>query len=142
MKSKKKETDWVAKRDNCRSPETSTLGVEYAGQKPGAKMLISSAKEVDAMLRRIPKGKALSVAEFRAQLAVEAGADFTCPLTAGIFLRIAAEAAWQEHQHGASLDEVSPFWRVVNPKLPIAKKLACGVGFVRQQRALEGLPEA
>ena len=66
-------------------------------------------------------------------------ADFTCPLTAGIFLRIAAELAWEQHQAGKSLTAITPFWRIVDAKSPAAKKLACGVDFIVKQRRREGL---
>ncbi len=60
-------------------------------------------------------------------------------LTAGIFLRIAAELAWEQHQSGRPLDQITPFWRVIEPKAPLAKKLACGIAFLTRQRKLEGL---
>jgi len=104
-------------------------------------MLISSPADVHAQLRKIRKGRGLTPAEFRERLAADASADFTCPLTAGIFLRIAAEAAWQEFQNGAALAKIAPFWRVIDSSQPLAKKLACGAAFIGKQRRAEGLAE-
>ena len=56
-------------------------------------------------------------------------------ITTGIFLRMAAEYALQEMSQGK--DEVMPFWRVVDPKSPLAKKLPCGPEFIVSQRAAE-----
>ena len=56
--------------------------------------------------------------ELRAHLARESGADFTDPMTAGIFVSI---AAWASHQR--SEDKI-PYWRTLkaggelNPKYP------------------------
>jgi hypothetical protein len=140
-KKPRKLKDWVAKRDDCRPAEVSVIGIAYAGRKPGERMLVSSPADVHAQLRKIKKGRSMTPVEFREQLAAAGGADFACPLTAGIFLRIASEAAWQELQNGVALEKVAPFWRVVDASQPIAKKLACGVDFIRTRRRAEGLAE-
>lgn len=140
-RSPRKPADWVAKRDGCRPADVSVLGISFAGHQPGEKMLISSPVDVHRQLRKIRKGRNLTPAQFRERLAAAATADFTCPLTAGIFLRIAAEAAWQEHENGAAIEDIAPFWRVVDSSHPLAKKLACGVEFIRTRRRAEGLEE-
>jgi hypothetical protein len=85
-------------------------------------MLIPTPKLVDELIRRVPKGKLATVSELRRKLAFDFKADVTCPLTTGIFLRIAAEAAEEDRAQGRK--RVTPYWRVVkddgtfNPKLP------------------------
>jgi alkylated DNA nucleotide flippase Atl1 len=85
-------------------------------------MLIPTPKLVDELIRKIPKGKLATVSELRRKLAADFKADVTCPLTTGIFVRIAAEAAEEDRTHGRK--RVTPYWRVVkddgtfNPKLP------------------------
>jgi len=85
-------------------------------------MLIPTPKLVDEMIRKIPKGKLVTVSELRRKLAFDFKADVTCPLTTGIFVRIAAEAAEEDRNHGRK--RITPYWRVVkddgtfNPKLP------------------------
>ena len=44
-------------------------------------------------------------------LALRYGADYTCPLTTGIFLRVVGEAA--EEERAARGGDVAPYWRVV-----------------------------
>ena len=88
----------------------------------GSTMLIPTPKLVDELVRKIPKGKLATVSELRRKLATKFKADVTCPLTTGIFLRIAAEAAEEDRANGRK--RVTPYWRVVkddgalNPKFP------------------------
>ena len=90
------------------------------------KMLIPTPLLVDELVRRIPKGKLVTVSELRRKLAADFGADVTCPLTTGIFLRIAAEAAEEDRANGRR--RITPYWRVVkddgslNPKFPGGEK--------------------
>src|SRR6266850_2892557 len=57
------------------------------------RMLVPRPLDVDAEMRRVRKGRLTTVSCLRARLAQRAGADHACPLTTGIFMRIAAEAA-------------------------------------------------
>ena len=66
-------------------------------------------------------------------------ADKTCPVTTGIFLRIVSEASYMELKQGKVIDEVTPFWRIVNPKSKLANKLECGIEFIEKQRENEGI---
>ena len=81
----------------------------------GEKMLISSPEKISEFIFKIPKGSYLSIKELRRGLALKAGADNTCPVTTGIFLRMAIE----QHKD----DENFPYWRVVDEKHPVVKKL-------------------
>ena len=96
------------------------------------KMLISSPEEISEFIYAIPKGSFLSIKELRQGLAVKAGADKTCPVTTGIFLRMAIE------QHK---DDVNfPYWRVVDEKHPVVKKLNLDGSQIKKKRVNEGLP--
>ncbi|MEW6034509.1 MAG: MGMT family protein [Chloroflexota bacterium] len=75
------------------------------------RMLVPKPLDVDAVMRRIGEGKLVTVTQVRERLAREYGADFTCPLTTGIFMRIAAEAAEEDLEAGRT--PVTPYWRVV-----------------------------
>ena len=84
----------------------------------GSRMLLAPPLAYDALMRRVPAGKVTTTGELRACLARENGADFTDPMTAGIFVSI---AAWASHQR--SEDKI-PYWRTLkaggelNPKYP------------------------
>ena len=85
-------------------------------------MLIPTPKLIDAMIRMVPKGKLVTVSELRRKLARDFRTDVTCPLTTGIFVRIAAEAAEEDRANGKK--RIAPYWRVIkddgsmNPKFP------------------------
>ncbi len=76
----------------------------------------------------------------RRELAAMHGADAACPVSTAIFLRTVAEAAWDEIEAGKPASEVAPFWRVVDPKSPLARKLRAGADWIEQQRAAERAP--
>ena len=88
------------------------------------KMLIPRPLDVDSLMRRVPKGRLATVEQIRERLAEDFGADFTCPLTAGIFIRIAAEAAEEDLSSGQK--EITPYWRVVKADGSLNEKLPGG----------------
>ncbi len=89
------------------------------------KMLIPRPIDVDAMMRKIEKGKLATVDQIRDRLAKDCLADFTCPLTAGIFMRIAAEAAEEDLRYGEK--QITPYWRVVKADGSLNEKFPGGV---------------
>ncbi|MBS1700391.1 MAG: hypothetical protein JST12_01915 [Armatimonadetes bacterium] len=131
---------WREKLNNGKQPAIEVLDKPYAGAGPGDRMLIPTPMQVDAYMRSIPKGEARTLQEMNKALATEAGADVSCPMCCGIFVRIASEAAHDELVEGKSESEVTPFWRMIPPKAPIRKKLTFDVGLVDRLRKEEGLP--
>ena len=138
MCSQKRKT-WQEKLDIERKPVIEKADKDFAGVKAGQLMLIPTPQLVDAYIRQIPKGKEVDTSTIRKDLAAEYHAEVTCPLTTGIFLRIAAEAAYQAYEKGAPPDEITPFWRAIGEKSPTAKKLTFGTAFLKEQRRKEGL---
>lgn len=128
---------WIEKRDLDKSPIVKVLDKSFADMFEGEKMFIATPKLVDAYIRSIPFGSTVELSTMRKDLALEHQADKTCPVTSGIFLRIVAEAAFEELNAGKKLDEITPFWRMVDPTSKVASKLTCGQDFIRQQRQLE-----
>ena len=84
----------------------------------GDRMYFAPPIDYDRAMRRVPRGMVTTVGEIRAFFAREAGADFTEPITAGVFVSIAAWASFQRQA-----DE-TPYWRTLkaggelNPKYP------------------------
>ena len=85
-------------------------------------MVIPAPREVDALMKRVPRGKVTTINELRAALAKQHKADFACPITTGIFSWIAAHAAAEDAAAGRK--RVTPYWRTLktggelNPKYP------------------------
>ncbi|UCG50139.1 MAG: MGMT family protein [Phycisphaerales bacterium] len=88
----------------------------------GRRVLVPTPLLVDGVIRKVGKRKLITVNQIRERLAGDFEADSTCPLTTGIFVRIAAEAAEEDREAGKK--RVTPYWRVLkgdgslNPKFP------------------------
>ncbi|MCU0949992.1 MAG: hypothetical protein MUC68_02755 [Burkholderiaceae bacterium] len=122
-------------------PHTVRLDKAFAGVPAGARLLISSLRELQAFLHTNTRaGEFWPIQQLRRELARAHAADAACPVSTSIFLRIVAEAAWDAMQAGASAADVAPFWRVIEPDSPLAKKLRCGPQWIAQQRAAESTP--
>lgn len=88
-------------------------------------MLIARPLDIDALVRRIRKGRVATMGQIRKRLAHDAGADFTCPLTTGIFLRLVAEAAEEDRAVGVA--RIAPYWRVIRDNGELIDKFPGGV---------------
>lgn len=128
---------WHEKMQTRTEPEITPLDKPFAGFPAGAMLLISTPLEIQEVVAAVPKGKAITTLEIRQQLAKKHRADVTCPLTTGIFLRIVAEAALVDEASGKK--RITPFWRAIDPKSPLAKKLSCGPEYVKRRREEEGI---
>ena len=112
----------VQKRDGARAPEVKRLDQALSPQFPAGAMLIASPLTVAEAVEQVPAGRVITMGGLRAQLAERYGAEYTCPLTTGIFLRIAAEAAVEEGDGGRQ----TPYWRVVRDDGRLLDKLPGG----------------
>jgi len=115
---------WHEKLNNGQKPKIIELPPEAWKKMGGATMLVSTPWDVDAMIRTVPKGKLITSAQLRAKLAAKAGAECACPISTGIFVRIAAEAAEEDRAEGKS--RVTPYWRVIKPDGRLNEKLPGG----------------
>lgn len=85
----------------------------------GNRMYFAPPVDYDNVMRKVPWGKVITVREIRDYFARLSGADFTEPITAGIFISIAAWASYQR-----SGNDETPYWRTLkangelNPKYP------------------------
>jgi hypothetical protein len=138
-KSRKVPQSWQGKLYASNTVVVKPAPTDIAGMKAGQVMLVPTPQLIEAFVRAIPKGEAMDVKTMRAALATTHRAEVTCPIYTGYHLRTVAEAAYEQHQMGAPLAEIAPFWRVIDVKTPTAKRLACGTEFVRRQRVAEGL---
>jgi len=88
-------------------------------------VVIPAPLEVDAMMRKVPEGKLVTINEIRAALAKKHKATIGCPMTTGIFAWIAANAAEEQRQEGKK--DITPFWRTLKIKGVINAKYPGGV---------------
>ena len=113
---------WREKMDNPNLPKVVDIPPNWQSRSGRGTMLVPSPHQVESLIRSVRKGRLITVAEIREILAAQHMTDIACPLTTGIFVRIAAEAAEEDAQAGKS--RITPYWRVVkddgslNPKFP------------------------
>jgi hypothetical protein len=85
-------------------------------------VVIPTPLEVDAFMRRVPRGRLTTVEAIRVALARRHRATIGCPITTGIFALIAARAAQEDAAEGKT--RITPYWRTlksageINPKYP------------------------
>ena len=85
-------------------------------------VVIPAPMEVDEIMRKVSRGRLVTINEIRAALARRHKATIGCPITTGIFASIAAKAAQEQRQEGKK--DITPYWRtlksggVINPKYP------------------------
>lgn len=110
------------------------LDKDFADMKKGQSMYISSPEEVASYIQGLPYGETRTPKEMRADLALHAGADVTCPVSTGIFLRLAIEDVLTMF---AIEESPLPFWRVVDEKHAVLKKLGLLPDTIAKMRRLE-----
>jgi alkylated DNA nucleotide flippase Atl1 len=125
-----------AQRDRAQPARVEDVTVARAGY-PVGRMLVTSPLEVDAVVRRIPEGRVLTIGELRANLARNHRADYTCPETTATCLRIVAEAAVEERAGGKA--GTAPWWRVVKDDGLLMDDLPGGVEAQARRLAEDGV---
>jgi len=74
-------------------------------------VVIPAPIEVDEIMRKVPRGKLITINEIRAILAQKHGATIGCPITTGIFAWVAAHAAAEAATQGKQ--NITPYWRTL-----------------------------
>jgi hypothetical protein len=98
--------------------------------------VIPAPREVDAAMRKIPRGKLTTIDALRKALAKKHGATIACPITTGIFAWIAAHAADEAEAEGAR--RITPYWRTLKTGGELNPKYPGGVKALRTRLAAEG----
>ena len=84
----------------------------------GDNMYFAPPMDYDEIMKKIPYGKLITIGNIRDYFAKKNNADFTDPITAGIFTSIVAWASFQRNE------DKTPYWRTLknngelNPKYP------------------------
>jgi alkylated DNA nucleotide flippase Atl1 len=99
-------------------------------------VVIPSPREVDEIMRSVPKGKVITIQEIRSRLARRHNATIGCPLTTGIFAWIAAHAADEEAREGKKM--ITPYWRTLKSGGALNEKYPGGIEDQRAKLESEG----
>lgn len=98
----------------------------------GDKMYFAPPIDYDNIMKQVPYGKVLTVNKIREYFAKEHEADFTEPMTAGIFVNIAAWASYQRQE------DKTPYWRTLKAKGELNDKYPGGVETQKELLEKEG----
>lgn len=99
-------------------------------------MVIPAPIEVDAIMKKVPAGKLITINEIRELLAKRHKVDIACPITTGIFAWIAAHAAAEEEADGKK--GITPYWRTLKTGGDLNPKYPGGVAALQMRLEAEG----
>lgn len=98
----------------------------------GSKMYFAPPIDYDRVMKRIPYGKLMTVGKIREYFAKQNHADFTEPITAGIFVSI---VAWASEQR---TEDKTPYWRTLKAKGELNAKYPGGIEAQKEKLEAEG----
>ena len=98
----------------------------------GDRMYFAPPCFYDEVMKTIPFGKLTTVGEIRKYFAKKNDADFTDPITAGIFTSIVAWASVQRKENE------TPYWRTLKNNGELNPKYPEGIEFQKQKLESEG----
>jgi hypothetical protein len=99
-------------------------------------MVIPAPTEVDAIMKKVPRRKLITINEIRAVLAGRHQVSIACPITTGIFAWIAAHAA--EEAAAAGQKKVTPYWRTLKSGGQLNEKYPGGIPNLKRRLRAEG----
>lgn len=98
----------------------------------GTQMYFAPPIDYDTVMKRIPFGKVITIGKIREYFAKENNADFTEPITAGVFVSIAAWASYQRS------DNETPYWRTLKANGELNVKYPGGIQAQKEKLEAEG----
>jgi len=120
-------------RDNKDMPKYQTITDKKSIEKYGGdRMYFAPPIDYDTVMKMVPLGKVITVGKIREYFAEKSGADFTEPITAGVFVSI---AAWASHQR---TNDKTPFWRTLKANGELNEKYPGGVMAQKEKLEAEG----
>lgn len=120
-------------RDSKDMPKFQTITDRKSIEKySGSKMFFAPPIEYDRIMKQIPYGKVITVGKIREYFARQNGADFTDPITAGIFVSI---AAWASDQRS---EDETPYWRTLKANGELNPKYPGGIEAQKEKLEAEG----
>ncbi len=127
---------WTEKlEDNIDLPRVEKITKKMRKTWGSGTMIIPAPKEVDEIMKNVPEGNVITINEIRTALAKKHGATICCPITTGIFARIAASAAGGQR---GKTERATPYWRTLRAGGVINEKYPGGVGGQKRFSEKEG----
>ena len=119
-------------------PKVEFIGMDnkMARRMGSGHMVIAAPLEYDEVMRQIPQGRLITSDQIRSYLAAKHHADFTCQLTAGIFINIAANASQERENEGKK--NITPYWRTLKKGGELNEKYPGGIEQQKMLLEMEG----
>jgi hypothetical protein len=128
---------WRRRAAKPRTAKRVTLDAPFAGLAKGTVLYIGTPAILEEYLASIPPGETRTLQRLRRDIARANRCQAMCPVSTALFLRMIAEVAWDEICDGRAAGEVIPFWRVIAPGSPIARRLRVPESWLRARLELE-----
>ncbi|MDO4541336.1 MAG: MGMT family protein [Bacillota bacterium] len=128
----KKDFNAMLRRDNGMPKVQIVTDEKTIAKYGGEKMYFAPPIAYDEIMKKVPPGKVITVGDIRSYFAAANKADFTDPITAGIFVSI---AAWASHQRQ---EDKTPYWRTLKAKGELNPKYPGGAEAQKQKLESEG----
>ena len=130
----KRRRSWHEKLSDSKDlPKVIEINEKMSKRWGAGAVVIPAPIEVDEIMKKVPKGKLITINEIRSQVARKHNATIGCPITCGIFAWVAAHAAHEARQAGKK--RITPYWRTLKTGGIINKKYPGGA--VAQKKLLE-----
>lgn len=108
----KAKKSWTEKLHNAHGlPKVEKITGKTSKRWGKGTVAIPAPIEVDALIRKVPKGKVTTINEIRRAIAKKHKATIGCPITCGIFAWISAWAAEEQKTQGKK--NITPWWRTL-----------------------------
>ena len=102
-------------------------------------MLVPTPRLIQEVLRSVPAGQFITMSALRQKLAEAHAADYTCPLSTGMFLRIVAEAAEEASNDPLRAVDAVAWWRCVRDDGQLSERFPGGAEEQARRLLLEGV---
>jgi alkylated DNA nucleotide flippase Atl1 len=130
----KKKKSWQEKlADSKNLPKVVKIEGKMSTRWGTGTVVIPAPIEVDEIMKKVPKGKLITINQIREILAKRHCATIGCPITTGIFAWVAANAAEEMAKEGKKT--LTPYWRTLKIGGEINQKYPGGVA--AQKKLLE-----
>jgi hypothetical protein len=106
------------------------------GVEEGEQVVLVNPSEIVASMKKVPRGKLVTIVEICRQIAKKHDVKGCCSLTTGIFIMIAANAAEEARREAADLG--IPYWRTLKADGSLNEKFPGGAEAHKALLEMEG----
>jgi len=110
--------------------------VHKMGAEPGDEVVLVNPSEVVEIMKKVPKGRLITIVEICKKIAKNHKVKGCCSLTTGIFIMTAANAAEEANKQGGNLN--IPYWRTLKADGFLNEKFPGGAEAQKEKLKNEG----